>query len=147
MSRLPDKLITAIDALRERVPFSFARSAGPGGQNVNKVNTRVTLLFDLAGTHLLGQREKGRIHRKLGTRITKAGQLRIVSMRHRTQLANRRAAVQRFYELIARALDEPKSRRPTKPSQRARQRRLEEKRKRGQQKRLRRLSTVDRQDG
>ena len=87
--------------MRQRVPenqlsFSYARSPGPGGQNVNKVNTRATLVFDLEATHSLSDCQKDRIRAKLGGRITKAGRLRVVSFRHRTQAANRRAAVDAF---------------------------------------------------
>jgi len=148
MTRLPERLISAAATLRIRVPeeqlsFCFTRSAGPGGQNVNKVSTRVTLLFDLLGTRLLSRREKNLISEKLRTRITKDGQFRVVSMRHRTQPANRRAAMERFYELIAWALDEPAPRIPTRPTKGACRRRLEDKRKRSEQKRMRRGTLSD----
>ncbi len=149
MSKAADELSATAEVLRRRVPvdefsFSYARSRGPGGQNVNKVNTRATLLFDVQGTHSLTNRQKDRIRAKLGNRITKDGYLRVVSMRHRTQAANRRAAIRRFYELIALTLHETKIRRPTIPSVRVRRRRLEDKRKRGQQKRLRSRCAADR---
>ena len=148
MTRLPDTLIKATKRLRERISvdqllFSFTRSTGPGGQNVNKVSTRVTLLFDLAGTLSLSRREKDRIFEKLGTRINKGGQLRVVSTRHRTQSANRRAAAERFYELIAGALAQAAKRVPTRPTQGSKRRRLDEKRKQGSQKRLRRDNPLD----
>ena len=140
-----------MDAVRERVPedqlsFSYARSSGPGGQNVNKVNTRASLLFDLDGTGALTNREKSRIRAMLGTRINKAGYLRVVSMRHRTRRANRRAATDRFYELITYALFRPKARIPTMPSIRVRRRRLQEKRQRSEQKRLRSHGAIDKLD-
>ncbi len=143
MVRAPDELDTMMDILRHRISrdrlwFTYARSPGPGGQNVNKVNTRATLLFDVQGATVLSAREKDRIRAKLGTRITKEGLMRVVSFRHRSQSANRRAAVRRFYELIAWALHQKKIRKPTMLPARVRRRRLQEKRERGQQKRLRR---------
>ncbi len=148
MSKATDGLSATVEVVRRRVPedelsFSYSRSSGPGGQNVNKVNTRTTLWFDVEGTPSLSNRQKDRIRAKLGTRITKQGYLRVVSLRHRTQAANRRATIRRFYELIAWALHEPKIRRPTILPVRVRRRRLEDKRKRGQQKRLRTRPTVD----
>lgn len=134
--------MNAIEALRRRIPedsftFSFTRGSGPGGQNVNKLATRVTLQFDLKGTTLLTDEEKRMAGRKLATRITKQGCLRVVSSRHRTQRANRRAALERFFELLATALHKPRSRRPTRVPHKERRRRLQDKRTRGQQKRLR----------
>jgi ribosome-associated protein len=72
--------------------FSTSRSSGPGGQNVNKVNTRVTLLFDIEGSASLSARQKALLRRRFPGRINKNGVLRVVSQRHRTQLANRDAA-------------------------------------------------------
>ena len=84
--------------------YALSRSSGPGGQNVNKVESKVTLLFDLEGTVSLSLEEKEIIHAKLPGRINKEGVLRVTSQRHRTQAANRNAARQRFAELIERAL-------------------------------------------
>lgn len=131
-----------IEELRRRIgegdiSFAFTRSGGPGGQNVNKVSTRVTLSFDLNGCAAFIQPEKDMIQSRLGNRISKDGVLQVVSSRHRTQAANRAAATERLFELLADALRPRKSRRPTKIPKSAKARRLREKKTKGEQKRLR----------
>ncbi|HOB75498.1 MAG TPA: alternative ribosome rescue aminoacyl-tRNA hydrolase ArfB [Phycisphaerae bacterium] len=118
--------------------FSFERSPGPGGQNVNKVNTRVTLHFDLARSTSLSNQQKGRIRNALPSRIGQDGVLRIVSSKERTQLANRRAAVNRLIELLAEAFRQPKPRIKTRPSASSQRKRVEAKVHRGTIKRGRR---------
>lgn len=125
-----------IDA--EELRFTFQRSGGPGGQNVNKVNTRVTLLFDLLASPSLTAEQKELIGRRLATRISRDGVLRVVSSRHRTQSANRRAALARFVELLTAALHVEKPRKPTRIPPAARRRRREEKASRARVKDLRR---------
>jgi ribosome-associated protein len=128
--------------LREEIPeaclrFTFARSGGPGGQNVNKVASRVTLWFDLDGDPALTPSEKARLRSKLAGRINAQGMMFVVSMRHRKQAANRRAAVERFYELLADALTVAKPRRKTVVPARAKRRRLKEKQLRSERKEFR----------
>lgn len=122
-----------------RIPLSelryqTSRSSGPGGQNVNKVETRVTLLFDLEGSPSLDEARKARLRERLATRINRAGILRVVSQRHRTQAANRQAATERFVDLVAAALVTQRPRRKTRPSRSAKRRRLEEKKRQGRRK-------------
>jgi ribosome-associated protein len=117
--------------------FTYSRSSGPGGQYVNRVETRVTLLFDVAGSPSLTDEQKRRVRRRLATRINKEGVLRVVSQRHRTREANRRAAVERFEELLAEALRSPRPRRKTRVPKAAKHRRIETKRRRGEIKRSR----------
>ncbi len=107
--------------------FAASRSGGPGGQNVNKVATKVTLTFDVAASPSLTDAQRTRILARLATRIGKDGVLRVVSQRHRTQGANRAAALERFVELLRGALAEEAPRVPTRPSRAARQRRVAEK--------------------
>lgn len=138
-----DILQNSAESLRDRIPlrllrYSFAKSSGPGGQNVNKVATRVTLMFDLGECEDLTCAQKRRIRAKLGGRISKDGVLRVVSMRHRSQRANRTAVTERFYELIAGALQRPKLRKPTRPTRASRERRMVRKRLVGQRKKERR---------
>ncbi|HUO83697.1 MAG TPA: alternative ribosome rescue aminoacyl-tRNA hydrolase ArfB [Thermoanaerobaculia bacterium] len=119
------------------IRFSTSRSGGPGGQNVNKLETRVTLEFVPAGSSALSDEQKAKIQEKLGTRISREGVLRVSSQKHRSQLQNRDAAVERFAVLIHDALTEQKPRRKTRPSRRAREKRLEEKKRRSETKRTR----------
>ena len=121
----------------EELEFATSRSSGPGGQNVNKVNTRVTVLFDVDRSAALSEAQRALVRERLGTRISKAGVLRVVSQRHRTQLANRDAAVERLVELMRDALSENPKRVPVKMPAAVRERRLEDKRRRGSIKRER----------
>jgi ribosome-associated protein len=121
----------------EEVSFTTSRSGGPGGQNVNKLETRVTLRFDVAGSPSLTGEQRQRLQERLATRITRAGMLQVTSQKHRTQGENREAAVARFAELIAEALREETPRKPTRVSKAAKRRRLDEKRRRSQRKRER----------
>jgi ribosome-associated protein len=128
--------------LRERIPigaltFVHSRSSGPGGQNVNKLSTRVTLLFALRDTVLLSPADIRRVRGRLAGRISKEGILRVSSSRFRTQRANRDATVERFYELLAEALAPPPPRTPTSVPRREKRRRLVDKLHRGERKKLR----------
>ncbi len=120
-----------------RLVFKTSRSGGPGGQNVNKVNTRVTLFFDVAGCERLSDMQKQRILTRLSTRADKDGVIRIVAQKYRTQNANRRAAVERLQQLLKEALRAKPVRKKTKVPERARLRRLEEKKRRSMLKRQR----------
>jgi len=117
--------------------FSFERSPGPGGQNVNKVNTRVTLHFDVSRSTSLSHQQKGRVLSALTGRIGQDGVLRIVSSRERTQLANRRAAINRFIELINGAFKTAKPRVKTRPTASSQRKRVDAKAQRGSTKRSR----------
>ena len=133
MLRINDDLWIDEDDLR----FEFARSSGPGGQNVNKVETKVRLLFDIRGSRSLNSEQRSRIEERLSTRITKVGVLHVSSQRHRTREANRRATIELFVELLAEALEEEEPRVRTRVSKTQRKRRLESKRRRSQKKAMR----------
>jgi len=114
----------------DELVFKVSRSSGPGGQNINKLNTRVTLFFDVANCESLSGLQKQRILAHLATRADKNGVLRIVSQKFRTQRANRRIAVERLQELLADALKTQPIRKKSKVPYAAKQRRLKEKRRR-----------------
>ena len=121
----------------QEITFSFDRTPGPGGQNANKVNTRVTLLFDVAGSRSLSNQQKGLIRQALASRINQDGVLRVASSKGRTQLANRRAAVNRLVDLLTGALESPKPRKMTKAPASTEKKRLELKARQGLLKRFR----------
>ncbi len=133
MVAITDEIEIDDDELR----FSASRSSGPGGQNVNKVSTRVTLRWDLEGSGALSAEQKARVRERLPTRISREGVLWVNAQRERRQSANRRLATERFVELLQQALEVPEARRPTKMPRRARRRRLEDKRRRSRLKRQR----------
>jgi ribosome-associated protein len=118
--------------------FRASRASGPGGQGVNTTDSRVELRFDLAGSPSLPPDAKALALRRLAARVDSSGVLRVVAQAQRSQLANRRAATERFAELLAAALAPPKKRRPTRPTRGAEVRRLEAKRRRATTKSLRR---------
>jgi ribosome-associated protein len=122
----------------EELEFRTSRASGPGGQGVNTTDSRVELRFDLAGSPSLEAAAKARALRRLGARVDGNGVLRVVAQAQRSQLANRRAATERFAELLATALRVPRTRRPTRPTAAARAQRVAGKRRRSATKSLRR---------
>jgi ribosome-associated protein len=108
--------------------FSSSRSSGPGGQNVNKVSTRVELRFNIQKSALLDDTEKQTIFERLSNKINLNGELIIVSQSERSQLRNKEKAIDRFYQMLSKALMPKKKRLKTFPTQASKEKRLEEKR-------------------
>ena len=119
------------------IEFRVSSSSGPGGQNVNRVRTRVTLLFDVGRSTSLSDADRQRILTRLKTRINKDGVLQVRSQKHRTQERNRTAAEQRLGEMLCEALVRPRVRRPTKTPTASKRRRMERKRQRSRLKQSR----------
>jgi ribosome-associated protein len=119
------------------VRFSAARSGGPGGQHVNKVNSRVILEFDVLNTSALRPSQKRKIFERVGQRMNQQGILRLQAQRYRSQSANRADLVEKFIEILQDALRPVKSRVPTRVPRSVREKRLEEKKLRTRVKRVR----------
>ncbi len=117
--------------------FRFTTGGGPGGQHVNKTATRVTLLFDVARSPSLDEATRARLLDRLANRLDRRGVLHIDVQDSRSQWQNRELAIARLQSLLANALAEQAERRPTRPSRRARQERLDAKRRRSATKRER----------
>lgn len=132
-----------VEELKERnlernVVYSGSRSSGPGGQNVNKVNTRIELRLDIVNSPLFSEEEKTLILTRLKRRINSAGELLLTSQSERTQQKNREAVTERLYRLLADALTVRPERKSTLPTVSSREERLEVKKRHSQIKKLRR---------
>ena len=136
------------EELKSRIPvselfFSTSRSSGPGGQNVNKLNTKVELRFNIFKTRSLSENEKDKILVRLKNKITLKGDLLIISQSARTQLLNKQKAEEKFYKLLCRALEDKPERKATSPTLSSSRERLKKKKKRSGLKKLRSDSAID----
>jgi ribosome-associated protein len=134
----PLRVTRSIVVPARELVWRFSRSSGPGGQGVNTSDSRVELRLDVARTTALGPVQRARALERLADRLVD-GVLTVVASEHRSQLRNREAALERLSALLRAAVAPPAPRRrPTRPSQRSVERRLTDKRRRAQQKKLRR---------
>ena len=122
--------MTSID-LAPEIIFQTTRSGGKGGQNVNKVETAVIGYFDIGASQILTEEQKLGIAEKLSNRINNEGMLFVKSQTYRTQLENKDEVVRKINELVVKALEKKKKRKPTKISKAAKEKRLDGKKKKG----------------
>jgi ribosome-associated protein len=127
-----DEVAPGVRVLPSAMRFQFARSGGPGGQNVNKLNTKAELWVPLGALVGMSGRALGRLRTLAGRRLTNAGEIHITAETERSQESNRAAVMERLRQLLIEAMHEPKPRRKTKPSKASKRRRLEAKKKRSE---------------
>jgi len=120
------RVITA-SMLFNELDFTAARSSGPGGQNVNKVNSKISARFDVIHSQILSEEEKTTILKNLSSHLTKDGILMISSQNKRSQLENKQAVIQKLESMIAKAFEKKKVRKATKASKSAIQKRINNK--------------------
>lgn len=132
--------IIVIGSLDSEIEFSFSRSSGPGGQNVNKVNSRVELRFDVQNSNILTEAQREKIVKKLHSRINNEGVLHLSNQDERSQLKNKELVLKKFYKLINKALFEHKKRIKTKPSKESVEKRLKSKKENAEKKQRRKPS-------
>ena len=135
---MPFRVTSKIEIPDEDLRFTFSRSSGPGGQNVNKVNTKALLTFDLENTTVLPEALKMRIRKEHANRINSDGQLLISNQESREQARNRQNCLDKLLEIIGGCLKQPKKRRPSHPTRASKRRRLDSKKKNSQKKKDRR---------
>jgi len=120
-------ITSSLSVPASELSFSFSRSSGSGGQHVNKVNSRVSLWFDVDGSQSLTQEQKNLVRQRLAGRVNKQGILRLDAERRRSQRGNREDVIERFIKMLRDALHVDKTRRRTRPGRRAKERRLQSK--------------------
>lgn len=126
-----------IQLIKSELTFSTSRSSGPGGQNVNKVNSKVTLKWDISQSPSLTEELKSHLLKKLASRITTEGVLMIVAQENRSQIQNKEEVVVKLEKLLIKAFQEKKPRKSTKPSKSSVQNRIEKKKKNSEKKQWR----------
>lgn len=132
-----DNLIELAPGLRipeDALRMQASRSSGPGGQNVNKVSTRIEVWLPLSALWMMDAHAMARLRTIAGRRITREDELHVIAQSERSQERNRDAAIARLAELVSRAMTAPKPRRPTRPTAGSKRRRIESKKRKSQTK-------------
>jgi ribosome-associated protein len=127
----------------EELDWSYARSGGPGGQNVNKVSSKAVLRWAMAGSAAVGEAVKARIRSAYPSRVTAEGDVVIASQEFRDRERNRAACAEKLVAIIRKGLEKPKVRRPTRPTKGSKERRLAAKRRRAERKGDRRTAGLE----
>ena len=125
--------------LEKEITFQAIRSSGPGGQNVNKVNSKIELRFDIHDSLILNESEKLLLMTKLRNKINSEGTLILTSQTERSQIKNKEIVIEKFLSLLENALKKVKKRKPTKPTETSKQKRLDNKRELSEKKKARKL--------
>lgn len=134
----PLEILPGVHLDSDELEFTYATSGGPGGQNVNRVATKAVLRIRLVDSPSFNEEQRARLMDKLAHRLTREGELVLHASRHRHRERNKEDALERLIAILRGALSVQKERRPTKPTQGSKRRRLDSKRKNSEKKRLRR---------
>ena len=129
--------------IESEITFKYSRSGGKGGQNVNKVETKVEAIFNIPESNILTEEEKETISKKIKSKLDNEGNLRVTSQTSRSQLKNKTDAVEKLIDTLEKALVKKKKRKPTKPSKESKEKRIKEKKSKGEKKQLRKTPRID----
>ena len=129
--------------IESEITYKTSRSSGKGGQNVNKVETKVEAIFNIPDSNILTEEEKETISNKIRSRLDSEGNLRVTSQASRSQLKNKTDAVEKLIYTLEKALVKKKKRKPTKPSKESKEKRIKEKKSKGEKKQLRKTPRID----
>jgi ribosome-associated protein len=138
----PYQILPTLEIPPSEISFSFARSGGKGGQNVNKVETKVELAFDVLNSPCLTIAQRQLLLQKLASRLDSNGILRITSQNHRSQIQNRNDTIEKFTALLTKALTPEKKRTKTKPTKSSKEKRLNAKKQQSEKKSARRVKLI-----
>ena len=134
----PLEILPGVRLDQDEIRFTYAHSGGPGGQNVNKVETKAVLRLQITHSPSFNEAQRARLTERLANRLTRDGELVLHASRHRKRERNKEDAIERLVAILRGALEVEKKRRPTKPTRGSKRRRLDSKRKNSEKKRLRR---------